>query len=363
MKKVIPSIIFGFLTFSCLISIGACFESSVPAGVLCVLFTFLFSFLTIRPFLKKKEKKNSQPAPSVQQYSAPSSPAPQITTTPAPPVQQYSAPSSPAPQRTTTPSPAVTSTPYNSEQAKENRRLFIEKKRAEFDSRVNAIPRADISLSETPAQKQAFSDMPEIKSRNITRATRLETLFPLVVLDVETTGLNKQRGEIIEVSAIKYSDGFVPVSCFSTLTKPKKPIPPDATAINNITDEMVSNSPAFSSVADSFSEFIRGCNVAGHNLITFDLPFLFINGVKLSDKVKYFDTLDLAKLTLTAEGKQKYDHRSGEYVDVDDYDVEDYKLETLCEHYYIFRSDAHRSLSDCYATGLVLQNLIEDKTE
>ena len=46
----------------------------------------------------------------------------------------------------------------------------------------------------------------------------------------------------------------------------------------------------------------------------------------------------------------------------EEYDVCDYKLDTICKYYQIYRSDAHRSLSDCYATGLILDKLIEDKT-
>ena len=228
---------------------------------------------------------------------------------------------------------------------------------------LSEIPRVSISFSETPVSRAVLDDMPDFKSRNITRATRLETLFPLVVVDIETTGIKLRGNEIIEVSAIKYENGFRPVSCFTTLIKPKKPIPLEASEINHITDDMVSGCPPFSAVADSFSEYISGCNVAGHNIIDFDLKFLFVQGVKFSEKVKYFDTLEIAKLTLTAEGKKKFDHHSGEYVEVEDWDVEDYKLDTLCDHYHIFRPDAHRSLSDCYATGLVFEKLIEDKTE
>ncbi len=248
------------------------------------------------------------------------------------------------------------------EESRKHQELFIANQKAEFSAALSAIPHSEITVSDIPVKKQALADMPELKARNITRATRLETLFPLVVVDIETTGLNKRTSEIVEVSAIKYKDGFVPVSCFTTLIKPKKPIPAEVSDINHITDEMVADAPAFPTIAASFSEYIRGCNIAGHNLMDFDLPMLFINGVQLSEKAKCFDTLALAKLTLTAAGKQQYDHHSGKYVENEEYDVWDYKLDTICKYYQIYRSDAHRSLSDCYATGLILDKLIEDKT-
>ena len=167
--------------------------------------------------------------------------------------------------------------------------------------------------------------------------------------------------DIIEVSAIKYGPDFVPVSCFTALCKPRKPIPAEATEVNHITDEMVADAPPFALIASAFSEYIAGCNMVGHNL-PFDLRFLYISGVELPPKAKYYDTLDLAKKVLTKYGGKKYNHKTGEYEEVEDWDVYDYKLETLCEYYDVYRSDTHRSLSDSYATALLFKNLIDDKT-
>lgn len=203
--------------------------------------------------------------------------------------------------------------------------------------------------------------MPEIKCTNITRSTNLEKLFPLVVVDTETTGVKPGGNDIIEISAIKFGPDFTPISCFTSLCKPRKPIPADATAINNITDEMVADAPPFALIASAFSEYIAGCNVVGHNL-PFDLRFLYISGVELPPKAKYYDTLDLAKKVLTKYGSKKYNHKTGEYEEVEEWDVYDYKLESLCDYYDIYRSDAHRSLSDTYATGLLFENLIDEKT-
>ena len=44
-----------------------------------------------------------------------------------------------------------------------------------------------------------------------------------------------------------------------------------------------------------------------------------------------------------------------------EYDVENYKLTTLCDYYYIYRNDAHRSLSDCYATFKLFMELLNEK--
>lgn len=247
------------------------------------------------------------------------------------------------------------------EQRKANRENYLLRKRTEFSNFVNSIPQVEIELSNEKIKRRAVSDMPEVKFSNITRATKIDNLFPLVVIDTETTGISPRGNDIIEVSAIKYDHGFAPVSCFTTLLKPRKPIPSDASAINHITDDMVANSPTFSQIAPAFSSFISGCNVVGHNL-SFDLRFLFVCGIDFAPIVRYFDTLALAKHTLKVYGKKSYNHHTGKYVENADFDVYDYKLDTLCEYYNIFRNDSHRSLSDCYATGLLLEHLIDDKT-
>lgn len=254
---------------------------------------------------------------------------------------------------------------YMEEQHKiyaERRAQYISNMKAEFSETVANIPRVEIEFSDEKINRRKSYDMPDIHCTNITRSTNMEKLFPLVVVDVETTGFKPEGNDIIEVSAIKYSAGFKPVSCFTTLLKPRKPIPNDATAVNHITDDMVKDCKPFWSVANSFSQYISGCNIVGHNVM-FDLRFLFSCGATLPEKVRYYDTLDLARKTLVARGAKKYDHEANTYVPVDDdYDVWDYKLGTLCEYYDIFRTDAHRSLSDCYATGMLFKRLISSKT-
>lgn len=244
---------------------------------------------------------------------------------------------------------------------KQKRAAYIERKKAEFNQELSQIPCVPVVQSLERTKRANMISMPEIKYSNITRSTNLAKLFPLVVVDTETTGVKPGGNDIIEVSAIKYGPDFVPISCFTALCKPRKPIPAEATEVNHITDEMVADAPPFALIASAFSEYIAGCNMVGHNL-PFDLRFLYISGVELPPKAKYYDTLDLAKKVLTKYGGKKYNHKTGEYEEVEDWDVYDYKLDTLCEYYDVYRSGAHRSLSDSYATGLLFKNLIDDKT-
>lgn len=67
-------------------------------------------------------------------------------------------------------------------------------------------------------------------------------LNDFVVLDFETTGLDKVYDSIIEIAAIRFRNG-VETEKFVTLVKPILRIPEDVTAINHITNKMVRSAP------------------------------------------------------------------------------------------------------------------------
>ena len=281
------------------------------------------AFLLLRHFKRKKEQ-SSQPAEAVDAQptlSEPESPC-GIVNEPA------------------FENPCETTSQPSSEDAFQARKAAAI---AQFESELVALPTKELPVSD-PAPRQLLKDLPPYSFSNVTRKTRLDSIFPLVVLDVETTDLRPSYGEIIEVSAIKFETGMIPVEAITTLCKAKKPIPAEATAVNHITDEMVQGYPSFAEVAPAVTEFLQGCHLAGHNL-DFDLRFLHASGVKLPEGTRYYDTLDLAHLTVPNDS------------------VWDYKLDTLCSHYKIWREGAHRALSDCYATAKLFASLVKDKTD
>lgn len=118
---------------------------------------------------------------------------------------------------------------------------------------------------------------------------------------------------------------------------------------------MVENAPSFNQIVNSLSSFIGNSNIVGHNL-EFDLKFLYKNGLNIfSAKRKYFDTLSIAKRTLKRFNEKRPDTF---------YDVDDYKLTTLCDYYKIRGNlSAHRSSSDSLATGYLFKHLSEDRIE
>lgn len=237
-----------------------------------------------------------------------------------------------------------------------------ENETAAFNGEIEALPRVDVEKGTSSCKWRNPDTMPGVHITNITRKTNMGKLFPLVVIDTETTGIGAAKHRIVELSAIKLGPEFVPESCFTTLINPRKAIPPSASAVHHITDEMVKDAPTFPEVAASFAEYISGCNIVGHN-IKFDLEFLYAAGLDLPNKAKVYDTMDLAKKVLTSPYRRmKYDKNEGGMVEMDEYDVENYKLTSLCDYYGIYRNDAHRSLSDCLATAKVLKELVEAKT-
>jgi DNA polymerase-3 subunit epsilon len=102
---------------------------------------------------------------------------------------------------------------------------------------------------------------------------RLKLERPIVIFDLETTGLNIVADRIIEISAIKvHLDGKEEIK--TRRINPEIPIPPEATAIHKISDEDVKDCPVFRAISKSLAEFIKGCDMAGYNLLKFDIPLL-----------------------------------------------------------------------------------------
>lgn len=237
-----------------------------------------------------------------------------------------------------------------------NREKYKNKLIDQFNEELESIIKSDIQLSEVKIKNNTISDMPDIKITKPRKGMSLYQFAEFVVIDIETTGL-KLTNKIIEVSAIRYED-FEPVQAFTTLLNPNTPIPKEVSQINNITDEMVADSPNFKQIIPALADFIGDSNLLGQNIL-FDLRFLYKYGYDFTTvNRKYYDTLECAKSKL-----KRYDQRKDLNEDYYDFDVIDYKLDTLCEYYDILRNNSHRSLSDCLATAKVFKKILENEYE
>ncbi|OGI21796.1 MAG: hypothetical protein A2808_01790 [Candidatus Moranbacteria bacterium RIFCSPHIGHO2_01_FULL_55_24] len=96
---------------------------------------------------------------------------------------------------------------------------------------------------------------------------------PLIIFDLETTGLTVGEDRIIEVAYEKILPSGEIVARVERIN-PGKPIPPEATNINGIKDEDVADAPSFATLSYSLWNMFEGADVGGFNITGFDLPFL-----------------------------------------------------------------------------------------
>jgi len=102
---------------------------------------------------------------------------------------------------------------------------------------------------------------------------KLNLQKPLVIFDLETTGLDLVKDRIIQLSYIKvYPDGReVRVN---EIINPEKMIPVEVQTLTGITNEMVKDKPTFKQIATRLSNEFTGCDFAGFNSNHFDVPLL-----------------------------------------------------------------------------------------
>ncbi|APJ02477.1 PolC-type DNA polymerase III [Silvanigrella aquatica] len=91
----------------------------------------------------------------------------------------------------------------------------------------------------------------------------LPSQMDIVFFDLETTGGNPQNSSIIEIGAIKYTNGKE-VSRFETLVNPQRHIPSVVQKITKINNEMVVNAPTIQEVFDEFMKFIGNSILVAH---------------------------------------------------------------------------------------------------
>lgn len=102
---------------------------------------------------------------------------------------------------------------------------------------------------------------------------KLNLTRPLIVFDLETTGLDFIRDRIIQISYIKVSpDGTEERE--NLFVNPEKPIPHEVVELTGITDDDVKDAPTFKTLAPQLSEKFKGCDFAGYNSNHFDIPML-----------------------------------------------------------------------------------------
>lgn len=102
---------------------------------------------------------------------------------------------------------------------------------------------------------------------------KLHLKNPLVFFDLETTGINIAKDRIVELAFVKAMPNGELVTK-KHLINPEMPIPEFTSMIHGIYDEDVKDAPTFKSIAKTLVQFLEGCDLAGFNILRFDVPML-----------------------------------------------------------------------------------------
>ena len=161
-----------------------------------------------------------------------------------------------------------------------------------------------------------------------------------VVVDVETTGLDPSRDTIIEVGALKVTDGEVTAE-LSRVIAAGVVVPDDIVKLTGLSQSEVDGGVSAEEAMDDFLDFIENDPLVMHNA-EFDVAFLDA----LLEELEYgglgnelVDTLALARKWMPNARR--------------------HSLESLAELFGIDGAGAHRALSDCAVTREVFVCLLE----
>jgi len=96
---------------------------------------------------------------------------------------------------------------------------------------------------------------------------------PLVIFDIETTGISLSSDKIIEIAYIKiWGDGKIKKE--NLMLNPETEISEEAITIHGIKNEDVADKPTFKDKARELWDVFSGCYYGGFNILDFDLLVL-----------------------------------------------------------------------------------------
>ncbi len=161
-----------------------------------------------------------------------------------------------------------------------------------------------------------------------------------VVLDVETTGLNKHADEIIEIGAVRIERGEE-VAEFSELINPLRDVPEEVAKLTGITTAMLRDKRTLAEVIPEFARFCDGAVLVAHNA-AFDMSFMR-RAFRASGLPFEFTVLDTLALVRNQFPQLKV-HRLG----------------SMCKQLGISLLNAHRAVHDARATALMMLKVLRE---
>ena len=169
----------------------------------------------------------------------------------------------------------------------------------------------------------------------------MEKIPAFVALDLETTGLDFEKDEIIEVALVRFENGE-PKENLDFLVKPSSAeLRPFIETLTGINKADLESAPDFATVAGQICTFIGDLPIVAHNAL-FDSKFLKQTFTKVGisyDSHVFWDSLTLSRIAFQ--------------------DVPNHRLDTLVQELNIERSRAHRALPDADACGRLFVKALE----
>ena len=164
-----------------------------------------------------------------------------------------------------------------------------------------------------------------------------------VVFDLETTGLSPNVHKIIEIGAVKVSDGKI-VDRFSQFVNPLVPLPFAIEELTKIRDDMLVGEPEIAQVLPEFMEFCKGCVMVAHNA-EFDMGFIQKNceDLGLDCAFTVVDTVSMARYLLPGLNR--------------------FKLDTVAKELHISLKNHHRAVEDAECTAEIFLKFIQMLSE
>jgi DNA polymerase-3 subunit epsilon len=168
-----------------------------------------------------------------------------------------------------------------------------------------------------------------------------------VVFDIETTGFYPYQGdEIIAIGGVVLADGAIrKEQVFHELVNPYRPIPPSATALTGINDEMIADKPGVCNVISDFLDFIGDATLVAHNA-EFDLAFMNI-------KLKWYTKTEIYNPVIDT-----YKLAQAFYPELCCHD-----LDSLIKHHRVEVQDRHTALGDSLMTAQMFLHYLQAMEE
>ncbi|MDE7436151.1 MAG: PolC-type DNA polymerase III [Lachnospiraceae bacterium] len=160
-----------------------------------------------------------------------------------------------------------------------------------------------------------------------------------VVFDLETTGFSPNVNKIIEIGAVKVTNGKI-TERFSTFVNPQVPIPFHIENLTGIRDDMVLDAPVIEEALPRFMEFCEGAVMVAHNA-DFDMSFIRYNcnQQKIPCDATVADTVALARMLLP--------------------NLNRFKLDTVAKALAISLDNHHRAVDDAGCTAEIFVRFVE----